>query len=473
MHTAELPDAATRLAWLATHLPGLPGSGIVYCLTVRDTRRVAAWLRSQGISAEAYDGALEAELREVVEQRLLSNDVKVVVATSALGMGFDKPDLGFVVHFQAPGSVVAYYQQVGRAGRAVDKAVGVLLAGAEDMDIQDHFIQVAFPPREQAERVVALLDAADAPMRLAEIEARVNIRHSRLEGMLKVLEVEGAVEYTKRGWLRTARSWRYDHERVDRVTAQRRAEQAAMATYARSDRCLMQFLREQLDDPEAEPCGRCGPCTHERLNLDVARDLVAAAVEHLRWQRLEFACRKRWPAGLPGVSGLVPVQLRAEAGRALSLLGDAGWGTRVREGKFTHSHFGDELVDALARLVTERWCPEPAPTWVTCVPSRRRPELVPDFARRVAGRLGLPFHEVVGNVRDTRPQRELENSAQQAANVHGAFAVTEPVDPAPVLLVDDIVDSGWTFTVVAALLREAGSGHVHPVALADAQPGRS
>ena len=470
LFAAPLASQAERMAWLATYLPRLPGSGIVYCLTVADAQRVASWLRDQGIDAAAYYGALDTGEREDVERRLLDNAVKAVVATSALGMGFDKPDLGFVVHFQAPGSVIAYYQQVGRAGRAVDTAFGVLLAGSEDTDIQDHFIAVAFPPREQAEAVVGLLAAAAAPVGLSEIQARVNVRRSRLEAMLKILEVEGAVERTKSGWLRSLRPWRYDDERVARVTAQRRAEQQAMAAYARTDRCLMRFLREQLDDPHAAPCGRCGPCSGTPLPAAVPTGLVAAATEFLRRQTLELTLRKQWPSGLPEVSGRIPAELRAEPGRALSIFGDAGWGGRVRAGKCAGGRFDDDLVEAVVALVRDRWRPDPPASWVTCVPSRRRPELVPGLAARVADRLGLAFRPIVTKTRETRPQKELENSHQQAANVHGAFALTSAPDVSPVLLIDDIVDSGWTLTVVAAVLREAGSGPVHPLALADAKP---
>lgn len=471
LFTARLPDQAERMAWLAAYLPRLPGSGIVYCLTVADSRRVASWLQGRGIDAEAYYGALDTDTREDIEARLLDNRVKAVVATSALGMGFDKPDLGFVVHFQAPGSVIAYYQQVGRAGRAIEKAYGVLLAGTEDADITDHFIDAAFPPREQAEAVVALLSDAAAPVRQAQIEAQVNVRRGRLEAMLKILEVEGAVERTDTGWLRTLRPWRYDHERVHRVTAQRRAEQRAMAEYVTTERCLMQLLREQLDEPGPTPCGRCSRCTGRALPTDVAGELVAPAVEHLRWQKLEITPRRRWPPGFAVASGGIPHEQQAEPGCALSIFGDAGWGRLVRSGKFADGRFPDALVGAVAELVCRRWRPQPPPAWVTCVASRRRPELVPEFAERVADHLGLPFHPIVTKVRDTRPQKAMENSVQQAANVHGAFALTGPPDQRPVLLIDDVVDSRWTFTIVAILLRGAGSGPVHPLALAHAQPG--
>jgi ATP-dependent DNA helicase RecQ len=469
LFTLDLAPQAQRLAWLSTYLPTLPGSGIVYCLTVADTQRVASWLRSRGIEAEAYSGETDPEVRLEVEERLLGNDVKVVVATSALGMGFDKPDLGFVVHYQAPRSAIAYYQQVGRAGRRLDESFGILLSGAEDVDIQDYFINTAFPPRLQAEHVVRLLGEEAEPMTTSRLLAAVNVRRSRLEAMLKILEVEGAVERADKGWQRTLVPWQYDQDRVDQVTRARRAEQEAMRRYTATDDCLMQFLRLQLDDPAASPCGRCQICTGTRFASDVDPGLVQEAREHLRSMPLVIDPRKQWPAGVHAQRGQkIPEQLRLEEGRALSVYNDGGWGALVKRGKQVDGTFRDDLVDAAARLVQHAWSPSPPPTWVTCVPSSQHPELVPSFARRLADALGLPFVEVVQKTRRTRPQKEMENSAQQARNVVGAFAVVGPLPDGPVLLVDDIVDSGWTLTAVGTMLRETGSGPVHPFALARA-----
>src|ERR671914_1386716 len=161
LEVVELPGQAERLAWLATWLPQLQGSGIVYTLTKRDADMVAEWLNGHGLAAEAYSGEVDTARRVDVEERLLANELKAVVATSALGMGYDKPDLGFVVHYQAPGSVISYYQQVGRAGRGVEHADVVLLRGTEDRRIQDFFIEQAFPRRELVERVLEALDGGE------------------------------------------------------------------------------------------------------------------------------------------------------------------------------------------------------------------------------------------------------------------------------------------------------------------------
>jgi len=466
---ADVPSQAERLAWLAQIIPELEGSGIVYTLTVADTERVASFLRRRGIDAESYSGATDNDDRLRLEQALLANEVKVLVATSALGMGFDKPDLGFVIHYQSPGSPIAYYQQVGRAGRAVDHAPVVLLCGLEDRDIQDYFINTAFPPREQAERVVTLLEDRGEPMTVSAIEAEVNIRHGRLTQMLKVLEVDGALQKQGGRYRRSLAPWTYPAERVEGVTRLRRDEQRAMRDYAETKGCLMEFLRRELDDPQAEPCGRCMNCTGDRLEIHVDEGLRLEALEHLRGSTLFIEPRLQWPSNLGEPKGRIPEGERLEPGRALSVYGDGGWGRLVREGKRDHEHFDDVLVGAASTLITERWRPEPPPTWVTCVPSMTHPDLVLDFAARLAAALGLPFREVVTKVAENQPQKLMENSAQQLRNVLEAFEIAGEVPPAePVLLVDDISDSRWTMTVIGRSLRLAGSGPVFPFVLATA-----
>jgi ATP-dependent DNA helicase RecQ len=463
LDVVHLPSQAQRMAWLAQVLATVPGTGIVYTLTVADAERVAEWLQQQGIDARAYFGAEEPETKQQIEQDLQHNRLKCVVATSALGMGYDKPDLAFVVHFQAPGSAVAYYQQVGRAGRAVDRAYGIVLAGEEDARIQDWFINTAFPPREHAEAVVSLLAERGDWVRLAELEELVNLRRTRLTNMLKVLEVEGAIERNGNNSRRTLAPWTYPEARVAAVTSQRRVEQVRMHDYLHGDRCLLQMLREELDDANAAPCGRCGRCLGRPLfAVDLDTQLARDAARYLRGQWVSIEPRKRWPDG-----GAIPADLRAEPGRALAQYGDGGWGTMVKEQKPLGA-YSDELVTALVQLVRD-WAPDPNPTWVTAVPSRRHPELVPNFAARVAQQLGVPFVPAVTLTRDTAPQKEMDNSAQQYRNVRDAFVVSSAAPAGPVLLVDDIVDSRWTSTVVAAALRETGVDAVFPVVLAVAQ----
>ncbi len=323
-----LRSQAERMAWLANVLPDLPGSGIVYTLTVRDSERLAEWLRSQDIDAAPYHGAMETEQRETLENRLLNNEVKTLVATVALGMGFDKPDLGFVIHFQRPASVVHYYQQVGRAGRAVDDAYGVLLNGEEDDAIADYFIRTAFPSPQDVDHVLAIMRASNEPMTVPKLQQRVNLSQGQIGKILKflLLESPAPIQKTADGYVLNPVLWRMPVERIQRITNLRQQEQERMKAYMASKGCLMQFLAEELSDPNAEPCGRCASCTGELLPEGHPEDLVRAALEFLERLENPFHPRKKWPAGLrdPGMRGNIAIEHQAQEGRALCRWGDPG-----------------------------------------------------------------------------------------------------------------------------------------------------
>jgi ATP-dependent DNA helicase RecQ len=481
-----LQDQASRLAWLAHFVPQLPGNGIIYCLTIQDTRRVAEWLQKNGVNARPYHADLQAQERIAAERALLANEVKTLVATIALGMGFDKPDLGFVIHFQRPGSVVAYYQQVGRAGRAVDEAYGILMSGREEDEIQDYFIRTAFPPAELMKEVLQVLEG-HTNLTLEGICAELNYPRGTLEKALKLLEVDGAVQHEGTRFARTANRWKPDVLQAKQVTAIRRAEGEQMRDYLAHTGCLMEFLARALDDPTAGPCGKCMNCTGRTQRRAVPAALVAAAVAYLRSDVIVLPVRRRWPkpvadevrASLPGSADLfpeghaksvIPESARAQEGRALCIWGDAGWGREVAAGKYEAGRFSEALVEAAAKLVRHQWQPQPWPEWVTAVPSRRRQELVRDFAQRLAGRLQLPFLPLLRKPADTPPQKEMENSVSQIRNLLGAFGLEAVPPKGPVLLVDDLVDSGWTMTVLAVLLQHHGAGPVFPLALAKATP---
>jgi ATP-dependent DNA helicase RecQ len=406
---------------------------------------------------------------------LLRNEIKVLVATTALGMGYDKPDLGFVVHYQAPGSIITYYQQVGRAGRAIDRAVGVLLSGREDADIHDYFRASAFP-REQD--VQAILDAAAESDGLTErqIQETVNLRGSQIEKVLKFLSVDSPAPMIKDGgrWRRTPVAYRMDSDRIERLTRQREVEWQEVQDYIDAPGCLMKFLAEALDDPNPRPCGQCARCLGEPIvATGFARSLAIEAGRYLRQAELPLECKKQVAAGAFvefGFRGNLPENLRGETGRILSRWGDAGWGRLVADDKHAN-RFRDELIQAVAEMIRDRWQPEPPPVWVTFVPSRNHPALVSDFARRLAERLALPFVVAVSKVGDNEPQKLQQNRYHQCRNLDGVFAVAPKIPGGSVLLVDDVVDSCWTMTVIAALLRRAGSGPVWPVALATTSVG--
>lgn len=468
LQTIRLPDQAERLAWLAEQLPALQGSGIIYTLTKRDARQVCDWLNDRGIPVEAYSG--DTEHRPALEQALLENEVKALVATTALGMGFDKPDLAFVIHYQAPASVVHYYQQVGRAGRALDAAYGVLLSGPEEVEIADFFIGSAFPSPREVEQVLETLESASQGLSVPQILGRVNLSRGRVTKTLQLLSLESPPPVRKEGsrWHLSAaplqdRFWK----RVDRLTSRRNDELATMQEYVDLQDGHMDFLIRALD---GEPCEGSAP---ELLPLPTEPDeqLVREAVSFLQRTDLPIEPRKVWPpGGLPaqGVLGKIPENLRAQPGKALCVWKDAGWGRAVARGKYEENRFQEDLVDACLELL-ERWDPDPAPAWVTCIPSFRHPDLVPDFARQLASKLGLPFRAALAKTEDRPEQKYQANSVQQARNVDGSMEVRLPdedLPSGPVLLIDDMVDSRWTLTVAAWLLRSAGSGEVLPLALA-------
>ncbi len=460
-----LANQAERLAWLAKQIPLMPGSGIVYCLTVADTQRVATFLRSRGIEARAYNADLSTEERVVLEDALLANEIKTLVATVALGMGFDKPDLGFVIHYQRPGSAIAYYQQVGRAGRAVDHAYGVLLSGREDDEIAEYFMDSAFPPTVNMLEILDALDRVDS-MTIGRLEKAVNLKRGRITQALKLLELDGAVAHDGGRYRRTPNPWTQDEERIARVIAARRVELAQMQAYLQHDGCLMEFLVRVLDDPDPVACGRCVNCTGRGLPRTVDDELVRAAVSFLRRDLRPVKPRLQWALDVAeGLSGRITPP--NEAGMALCVYGDAGWGRDVQRGKDVDGTFGRELVVESARAIRDRWHPTPPPTWVTALPSSAKPGLVHAFARSLADLLGLPYVDALTVLAGAEPQKDMQNSAQQLRNAHRKLDIDGSVVlPGPVLLVDDIVDSGWTLTVAGWLLRTHGSGAVHPFVLA-------
>jgi ATP-dependent DNA helicase RecQ len=477
-----LPDQASRLAWLTQTIPLLLGTGIVYTLTTRDAEQVAEWLVQNGIDAKAYHGSIEAEgfdnsnvYRQHLEDLLLTNQLKVLVATTALGMGYDKPDLGFVIHYQAPGSIVAYYQQVGRAGRGIDHAVGVLMSGTEDQDIHDYFRHSAFPSEAQVNEILDVLNRADG-LSIREIEEQTNLRHTQIEKVLKLLSVESPSPVIKidSQWRRTPVSFVMDRQRIAHLTQQREQEWDEVLHYLTHQSCLMNYLRQALDDTNITNCGKCASCLGQPV-LEAVVDPIFAhnAASFLKHAEIPIQPRKQISQSNAEAARAFPIyklprrlgNLATQEGRVLSRWGDAGWGKLVADDK-RNNHFRDELVDAVAEMICERWQPNPALTWVSYVPSMNHPQLVPDFARRLAAKLDIPFVDAVTKAIANQPQKGQQNSFHQCHNLDGAFAIHQPVPNGAVLLVDDIVDSGWTLTVIAALLQQAGSGVVFPVALA-------
>jgi ATP-dependent DNA helicase RecQ len=487
----SLPAAQQRLAWLADHLDELTGSGIIYTLTVAGAHETAAFLRDRGHDVLAYTGQDDHSERAAAEESLLANEIKALVATSALGMGFDKPDLGFIVHLGAPASPIAYYQQIGRAGRATDRADVILLPGREDRDIWAYFASLAFPSETVVRSTLAALADAGRALSTAALETRVDLSRGRLEMMLKVLDTDGAVRRVSGGWTATGVPWAYDGDRYARVAAERSREQRAMLDYAATGGCRMEYLRRELDDPAAEPCGRCDNCTGQHWPSEVSAEAAAQAGGRLLRPGVEITPRRMWPTGMAGlgidVSGKIGPGVSAEPGRALGRLTDLGWGPRLRAllaapdaaessgGRAPDGEVPDDLIAAVVKVLAA-WDWARRPAGVVALPSRSRPRLVGSLAARIAeiGRLphlgDLGYRDEAASL--DRPAVRQYNSAQRLCAVWHELVVPEPLAAAvaglggPVLLVDDLVESGWTITVAAKLLREAGAPAVLPLTLA-------
>ncbi|MGW1809425.1 RecQ family ATP-dependent DNA helicase [Streptomyces sp. NPDC002078] len=485
----RLPDAAHRMAWLADHLDDLPGSGIIYTLTVAAAEEVTAFLKQRGHTVASYTGKTENAERQQAEDDLLANRVKALVATSALGMGFDKPDLGFVVHLGSPSSPIAYYQQVGRAGRGVEHAEVLLLPGKEDEAIWQYFASLAFPSEELVRRTLDVLARADGPLSLPALEPLVELRRSRLETMLKVLDVDGAVRRVKGGWITTGQPWSYDTERYDWVARQRAAEQEAMRAYASTTECRMEFLQRQLDDEGARPCGRCDNCAGPRFTADTSMAAVDAARDDLGRAGVEVEPRRMWPTGLPAIGidlkGRIPAGEQASSGRALGRLSDIGWGNRLRPllaPQAPDTSVPDDVARAVVGVLAD-WAKGPGgwassasdaqarPVGVVTVASRTRPVLIHSLGARIAEIGRLPLLGSVEFAEDV-PRVSRSNSAQRLKALDGALTVPPALASAltaaggPVLLVDDFTETGWTLAVAARLLRRSGARAVLPLVLA-------
>lgn len=512
LQNIRLDRQEDRLAWLAEALPKMDGTGVIYALTVRDADRVARWLRTCGISAYAYSGSctpppdmdscfraelerdqkyaaakasgkeedVSAAYRVFLEDALLVNRIKVLVATSALSMGFDKPDMRFVIHYQRPKSVVDYYQQVGRAGRGVCSACGILLNGAEDDEIAEYFIGSAFPTEDVVNLVLKTLLSCDGMSR-NELQKVLNLKWSKIEQVLKFVMSEVPQPIVKVGSKYCATpaavNYKVPVNRITRFTTQLRRELAHMDEYVRHDGCLMDFLCRELESPmETHACGHCQHCNPGlKIGFGDQVSLTQRAADFLRKSHVPIKPRAKWmdKESIQGAFEVgkylaIPESLRMEPGFALTSYGSGEWGRLVIDGKYRAkpSCFDERLVSACVKMYGN-WQPAKKPTWVTCVPSLRHPELVSGFAHRFAAAVGLPFVPCVVKLHETEEQKKQANSFMQQNNLISVFGLAGDVPKGDCLLIDDMVDSRWTLTIVSAILRQAGVPSVTPMVLAD------
>ncbi|MEJ1115109.1 RecQ family ATP-dependent DNA helicase [Paenarthrobacter sp. CCNWLY172] len=485
-----LPDSRDRLGWLLTHLADMPGSGIIYTLTVSAAEDTARLLAEAGHNVLSYTGRTDPADRERAEQLLKDNQVKALVATSALGMGFDKPDLGFVIHLGAPSSPVAYYQQVGRAGRGAANADVLLLPGSEDREIWQYFATASMPSAEKANAVLTVLGEAGSALSTVALEARVDLRRTPLELLLKVLAVDGAVERVGGGWRSTGVPWNYDADRYSRIAEARVDEQDSMVIYQDTAGCRMEYITSVLDDETAAACGRCDNCAGRWFPVDVAASAADAAGQTLRRAGIAVEPRLQWPSGMDrlgvAVKGKIKPDESVSEGRILARLTDLGWGGSLRE--LFAAGAPDRAVDpamlqACVQVLREwsgaeggtPWSGVGRPAAVVSVPSRSKPQLVGTLAQGIAGIGQMPYLGQLQPQHGGPTGARGGNSAYRLAGVWDRLVVGPDLAQAlaglggqPVLLVDDLIDSRWTMTVSARALRQAGVGAVLPLALAQA-----
>lgn len=403
----QLKSQAERYAWLYENINKMEGSGIIYCLTIADCNKVTKWLRYKGINVLEYHSSLSEDaeerrrLSEEREQMLLNNEVKALVSTVKLGMGFDKPDIGFVIHFQRPGSVVKYYQEIGRAGRALDNAYAILLSGEEDDDIEKYFIDSAFPTDEEMYKVIRAIEDSQYGLKESEILREVNMTVGRIRKCLKILQIDNAISKEGSVYSRTLNPWKPNTEKSRHITKLRYDELEKIREFVSLETCYMKFISTQLDDVEIRDCGKCSNCTGNLFFDDKVKDEnVLEAIRFIKGDFLDITVRKRLPSGIRlfGYNN-IPEDYRNKIGKILCTYGDAGWGKYVKEDKYKNNYYRDELVDASADLIKNHWNRESEPKWITSIPSLRNPELVRSFAQRLSTKLGLPYYDVISKER--------------------------------------------------------------------------
>lgn len=463
----KLTSKEERLAWLASNIIKIPGTGIIYCLTTNDCKLVEKWLKENGTTCESYYSAVDKEKKTEIIEKFMNNQIKVLVATVAFGMGFDKEDISFVIHFQKPGNIVAYYQQIGRAGRAIDRAYAILFCGSEDDEINNYFIDSAFPTEEAMDDVIKLV-LQNPGFKMVDFGKHMNVKKTRVEKCIKYLLVNGDIYKNGSQYYKAAKPWKPDLKKSEEITAIRKNELKQMNEFANISDCYMEYIAGALDDVEAGPCGCCANCMKQNI-FDVEVSLVDVEKAQL-FIKNDFNVidpRKQWPTGKK-----IPEDRRCEQGRVLSNYGDAGWGKHVAECKYKMGAFDDQLVDVSVERLKE-FVVKNGIEWVTNIPSLRRPELVKNFAIKTADKLGLPYVDSIVKTNNNKCQKELNTSFLQFENVDTSFKVLSGnVLKGNVLLIDDMVDSKWTFTVCGCKLRDNGCGKVYPFALANTA-GRS
>lgn len=464
----KLVSKEERLAWLTGNIDKIPGTGIIYCLTVSDCKLVEKWLKKNDYTCESYYAAVDKEKKTEIIEKFMTNQIKVLVATVAFGMGFDKKDISFVIHFQKPANIVAYYQQIGRAGRAIDRAYAILFCGSEDDEINNYFIDSAFPTERAMDEVINQV-MKNSGLRKTDFEKNINMKPGRIEKCLKYLLVNGDIYKDGPKYYKTPKEWKPDLKKSEEITEIRKNELKQMNEFVNISDCYMKYIADALDDVESKTCGCCANCTKQNIFDDkVSLADVTKAQQFIKNDFNVIEPRKKWPATVKiQDKNTILLDKLCEQGRVLSNYGDAGWGRHVAECKYKAGVFDEQLINASVELLKE-FVVKNNIEWVTSIPSLRRPELVRNFAIKTANKLRIPYVDAIIKTSNGKCQKELNTSYLQFQNAYDTFEVlSENVSNGNVLLIDDMVDSRWTFTVCGYKLRDYGCGKVYPFALAN------
>lgn len=456
-----------RMAWIADNIHKLKGTGIIYALTKADCKLVEKWLIELGITCKRYDGDLEGKEREEIAGLFMANEIKVLVATTAFGMGVDKSDISFVIHFQKPANIVSYYQQIGRAGRGIAFAKAILLTGFEDDDINTYFIESAFPTEKEMISIMDCCKRIVGPRRF-EIARETGLKDGKLEKCLKYLTVEGAIYKEKSQYFKSANDWHPDLEKAEQITKQRKDELERMNDYINIDQCYMKFIAEELNDSTAIGCGKCSNCDDKmKLPHTVSKESLEHARYFLKHGYYIIEPRKQWPVGEKiNNSNRIKEEMRMKKGLVLSNYSDCEYGRLVRECKYQRGKFSEELIEASCERLS-MFIEEHNITWIAYIPSLDHPHLVKDFAQKIALHFQLPIRDAIMKLENAVEQKTLTNSIQQFRNAYDSFVCTDEVLAGNVLLIDDMVDSRWTLTVCSYKLLENGANEVYPFALSN------
>ncbi|HZG11546.1 MAG TPA: RecQ family ATP-dependent DNA helicase [Kurthia gibsonii] len=465
---ADTPNTPSKLGWLVEHLKGntLTGTGIIYCTTQSETERVAEWLIFNGISAAAYHGGIrQAEVKEELENQLINNKIKVLVATIALGMGFDKKDVRFVIHYNMSTSLVSYYQEIGRAGRDGLAAEIILLYNKNDIENLTKLITSGFTVFEEYEKILQLIQ--EAPGSIYDIMSRHNISSKQLTKILDLLEADFLIYKDGPKYYRSANTNQQTLLQNRNILDTKIHELRLMKTFANlSNECLMNFLVKHLGETREINCGKCMNCQQEWSPLyKVSTANVALAEEYLKNIALLIKPKRKWPQGVQKLCGMIPTMYQASEGRALSLYKKEGIGALVLKNRYEDLYFSDELVNYCAEYIRSNYAALNSPQWLLAVPSLRNPYLLTNFVDRLSKELNIPYYQVLSKVHHSEEQKFMKNANKQVENIKDSFAVIHTPLNGSVLLIDDIMNSGWTFTICAKKLLEAGCNSVTPLAL--------